>query len=177
MAKTVPKLPWSCVSVSREDATHDSAFLALSMLDGSPIPFEHGGPRIVLPHLFGWKSCKWLHQVEFLSSHQQGFWEKLGCHMRGRVELNERWAPKTKSIWDFLVGEEMARPSSSEDIPLHACTRLAHADTIPCLAFCLLTHLCEQDTSVLTTAARDCVFLCRPGFFRSITTSFPSRQS
>ena len=82
---------------------HPGAFLALSFADGSPIPLEHGGPRIVLPHLFGWKSCKWLHSVQFLDEQAMGFWERLGCHMRGRVELGERWAPRSKSVWDFLV--------------------------------------------------------------------------
>lgn len=87
----------------REDATARGGFLALSFSDGSPIPDDHGGPRIVLPHLFGWKSCKWLHSIEFLDDHRQGFWEKLGCHARGRVKLGERWAPRSKSLWDALV--------------------------------------------------------------------------
>eukprot|EP00873_Tetraselmis_striata_P014139 jgi/Tetstr1/434403/TSEL_023503.t1 len=92
------------VNVHREDALHEDAFLALAFADGSAIPPEHGGPRIVLPHLFGWKSCKWLREIAFLEEHSRGFWERFGCNMRGRVALNERWEPRAKSTWNFLVG-------------------------------------------------------------------------
>ena len=46
-------------------------------------------------------------KVEFLSgpAPPRGFWEKLGCHARGRVALDERWAPgRTRGVWNLLVG-------------------------------------------------------------------------
>lgn len=47
--------------------------------DGAPLSAEHGGPlRAVVPSLYGWKSCKWLREVEFLSEERLGFWEVRG---------------------------------------------------------------------------------------------------
>ena len=68
--------PWEClhqmgadsytVNVSREDAMDDRAFLCLDDSEGRLLSREHGGVRLVFPHLFGWKSCKWLTEVSFL---------------------------------------------------------------------------------------------------------------
>ena len=52
--------------------------------DGRPIPPEHGGPvRLIVPHLYAWKSAKWVKGVRFLEQDQAGFWEEGGYHMRG----------------------------------------------------------------------------------------------
>lgn len=48
---------------------------------GAPLAPEHGGPlRAVVPSLYAWKSCKWVVEVEFLSSERLGFWELRGYH-------------------------------------------------------------------------------------------------
>lgn len=87
--------------VCRTDAT--DAFLALAV-DGQPLSMEHGGPRLVLPALFGWKSAKWMVELELLGSYRPGFWERLGCHPRGRVRLNERFREGwSAAVWAWLA--------------------------------------------------------------------------
>lgn len=44
-----------------------------------PIPMEHGGPmRLIIPHLYAYKSAKWLNRLEFLPAQKLGFWEERG---------------------------------------------------------------------------------------------------
>ena len=59
--------------------------------EGGPLPSEHGGPmRLVVPHLYFWKSAKWISGLEFLGYDQPGFWERNGYHMRGDPFEEER---------------------------------------------------------------------------------------
>lgn len=52
--------------------------------DGQPLTADHGGPvRLIVPHLFAWKSAKWVKSVTFLPEDQSGYWERLGYHDRG----------------------------------------------------------------------------------------------
>jgi len=52
--------------------------------DGVPLTPEHGGPiRLVVPHLYFWKSAKWVTGFEFLEGDEPGFWEENGYHMYG----------------------------------------------------------------------------------------------
>ncbi|MBP2557523.1 DMSO/TMAO reductase YedYZ molybdopterin-dependent catalytic subunit [Neorhizobium galegae] len=61
--------------------------------EGKPLSEEHGGPvRLVVPHLYFWKSAKWLNRIEFLDRDQAGFWEKNGYHMRGDPWSEERYS-------------------------------------------------------------------------------------
>ncbi|CAN7482793.1 sulfite oxidase-like oxidoreductase [Neorhizobium tomejilense] len=61
--------------------------------EGKPLSEEHGGPvRLVVPHLYFWKSAKWLNRIEFLDKDQAGFWEKNGYHMRGDPWSEERYS-------------------------------------------------------------------------------------
>ncbi len=67
-------------------------------------PRDHGGIRLVCPSLFGWKSAKFLVEMEFRVDNCAGFWEKLACHPRGRISFDERWAEGNGSkIWPFLI--------------------------------------------------------------------------
>lgn len=60
---------------------------------GEPLAAEHGGPlRLVVPHLYFWKSAKWVHGVEFLAEERLGFWEQHGYHPRGDPWMEERFA-------------------------------------------------------------------------------------
>ncbi|WP_319422281.1 sulfite oxidase-like oxidoreductase [Pleurocapsa sp. FMAR1] len=62
-------------------------------LDGEPLPAEHGGPmRLVVPHLYAWKSAKWINGIEFLDHDESGFWERNGYHRRGEPWAEERYA-------------------------------------------------------------------------------------
>jgi DMSO/TMAO reductase YedYZ molybdopterin-dependent catalytic subunit len=48
---------------------------------GAPLTPEHGYPmRLVVPHLYGWKSVKWVRAVEYLTADRRGFWEERGYH-------------------------------------------------------------------------------------------------
>ncbi len=74
-----------------EDFDRDDNLLATHH-DGEPLSPEHGGPvRAVIPHLYFWKSAKWLRAVELLAEDRPGFWERGGYHMRGDPWKSERF--------------------------------------------------------------------------------------
>jgi len=59
---------------------------------GAPLERQHGGPvRLVVPHLYFWKSPKWLTRVELLREDRPGFWEVRGYHNRGDPWMEERY--------------------------------------------------------------------------------------
>lgn len=61
--------------------------------EGAPLTPEHGGPvRLVIPHLYFWKSAKWLRRIEFLEADRHGFWEVRGYHERGDPWKEERYS-------------------------------------------------------------------------------------
>ena len=60
---------------------------------GKPLARDHGGPmRLVIPHLYFWKSAKWLKGIDFLAADRPGFWEVNGYHMRGDPWAEERYS-------------------------------------------------------------------------------------
>jgi DMSO/TMAO reductase YedYZ molybdopterin-dependent catalytic subunit len=61
--------------------------------EGAPLPPEHGGPaRLLVPHLYFWKSAKWVKTLRLLDHDQPGFWETLGYHDYGDPWLEQRYA-------------------------------------------------------------------------------------
>ena len=48
--------------------------------------------RVIVPHLYAWKSAKWINGLEFLESEELGFWERNGCHKRGELWGEERYS-------------------------------------------------------------------------------------
>lgn len=61
--------------------------------NGQPLTPDHGYPlRFVIPHLYFWKSAKWVRGVEFVEKDKPGFWEKNGYHMYGDPWKEERFA-------------------------------------------------------------------------------------
>ncbi|MFC7399747.1 sulfite oxidase-like oxidoreductase [Chelatococcus sp. GCM10030263] len=75
-----------------EDFAAEDAILAHSW-NGAPLPREHGGPmRLVVPHLYFWKSAKWLKRIDFRPADQRGFWEERGYHDRGDPWTEERYS-------------------------------------------------------------------------------------
>ena len=75
-----------------EDFLREENFFAHT-LEGSPLPAEHGGPmRLIVPHLYAWKSAKWINGIEFLDHDELGFWERNGYHRRGEPWAEERYA-------------------------------------------------------------------------------------
>lgn len=61
--------------------------------EGRPLTREHGGPmRLVVPHLYFWKSAKWLRRITFVPADKLGFWEERGYHRRGDPWTEERYS-------------------------------------------------------------------------------------
>lgn len=68
------------------------ANLVATHWNGEPLTAEHGGPvRLLVPHLYLWKSAKWLTGIEVLEYDEPGFWEMNGYHMRGEPWREERF--------------------------------------------------------------------------------------
>ncbi len=60
--------------------------------EGKPLPREHGGPvRLLVPHLYFWKSAKWVTKLTLLEHDEQGFWERNGYHDLGDPWLEQRY--------------------------------------------------------------------------------------
>ena len=73
------------------DITTDDAIIAYAF-DGQPIDDEHGGPvRVVVPHLYFWKSAKWVRSLELIAGDSPGFWEQNGYHMYGDPFREQRF--------------------------------------------------------------------------------------
>ncbi|MDA4118104.1 MAG: molybdopterin-dependent oxidoreductase [Thaumarchaeota archaeon] len=74
-----------------EDALRDDSIVALKM-NGKPLSPEQGFPaRPFMPHLYAWKSAKWLGEIEFIPEYVDGYWERYGYHERGDVYEEERF--------------------------------------------------------------------------------------
>jgi DMSO/TMAO reductase YedYZ molybdopterin-dependent catalytic subunit len=79
-------------NLSLEDFASDDALLAHSW-QGTPIERDHGGPvRVIVPHLYFWKSAKWLQRIEFRSDDKPGYWEVRGYHNRGDPWDEQRYS-------------------------------------------------------------------------------------
>ena len=75
-----------------EDVLDGQAMVAHSF-DGEPIDPEHGGPaRLLVPHLYFWKSAKWVRGLRAMDEDSPGFWEGYGYHIRGDPWLEQRYA-------------------------------------------------------------------------------------
>ena len=79
-------------NLALEDFAAEDALLAHSW-SGDPLELEHGGPvRVVVPHLYFWKSAKWLQRIEFRTDDAPGYWEVRGYHNRGDPWAEERYS-------------------------------------------------------------------------------------
>lgn len=75
-----------------EDVTGGRAWVVFGY-EGEPLPPEHGGPaRLLVPHLYFWKSAKWVRRLEITDEDAPGFWESAGYHMRGDPWKEERYS-------------------------------------------------------------------------------------
>jgi DMSO/TMAO reductase YedYZ molybdopterin-dependent catalytic subunit len=74
-----------------EDFAAEDALVA-HRWSGAPLTRDHGGPvRLVVPHLYFWKSAKWLNRIEFRAIEEPGFWEVNGYHIRGDPWTEQRY--------------------------------------------------------------------------------------
>lgn len=75
-----------------EDLTGDRAWV-VDTYDGEPLDPEHGGPaRLLVPHLYFWKSAKWVRGLVLTSTDEPGFWETFGYHSYGDPWRQQRYA-------------------------------------------------------------------------------------
>ena len=98
-AAGVDDLPYALVTsyggyttnVPLEDLVDRDAMVAVEF-EGEPLRPEHGGPvRLLVPHLYFWKSAKWLTRIELLDYDHPGFWEVAGYHNHGDPFLEQRY--------------------------------------------------------------------------------------
>lgn len=74
------------------DFAADGAMLVHAW-EGAPLTSEHGGPaRLIVPHLYLWKSAKWLRRITFQTEEHPGYWEVRGYHIRGDPWNEERYS-------------------------------------------------------------------------------------
>jgi DMSO/TMAO reductase YedYZ molybdopterin-dependent catalytic subunit len=74
-----------------EDLTDGKAWIAFGY-DGAELEAEHGGPaRLLVPHLYLWKSAKWVRGIQLLDTDEPGFWESLGYHNYGHPWQEQRY--------------------------------------------------------------------------------------
>ncbi len=74
-----------------EDLLGGKAWL-VTEFDGAPLTREHGGPaRLLVPHLYFWKSAKWVSRIELTEQNEQGFWERGGYHDYGDPWREQRY--------------------------------------------------------------------------------------
>ena len=60
--------------------------------DGAPLEPVHGGPaRLLVPHLYFWKSAKWVRRLRFMDADERGFWESFGYHNYGDPWKEQRY--------------------------------------------------------------------------------------
>ena len=79
-------------NVPLADVTGGKAWIAF-VYDGKPLHPEHGGPaRLLIPHLYFWKSAKWVRRLDLLDRDERGFWESLGYHNYGDPWREQRYA-------------------------------------------------------------------------------------
>jgi DMSO/TMAO reductase YedYZ molybdopterin-dependent catalytic subunit len=78
-------------NLALEDLTDGKAWIVTEH-EGEPLERDHGGPaRLLVPHLYFWKSAKWIAGLRIVDHDEPGFWEANGYHMRGDPWKEERY--------------------------------------------------------------------------------------
>ncbi|MGA8718632.1 MAG: sulfite oxidase-like oxidoreductase [Solirubrobacteraceae bacterium] len=78
-------------NLALEDVTGGKAWVAYEF-GGEPLESEHGGPaRLLVPHLYFWKSAKWVRGLTLTADDEPGFWEGYGYHNHGDPWLEQRY--------------------------------------------------------------------------------------
>ena len=79
-------------NVPTADLVSGKAMVATTY-EGRSLPSQHGGPaRLLVPHLYFWKSAKWCNGLTFTRNDEAGFWEREGYHMRGDPWKEQRFS-------------------------------------------------------------------------------------
>jgi DMSO/TMAO reductase YedYZ molybdopterin-dependent catalytic subunit len=79
-------------NLALDDLTGNKAWVVYQY-DGQPLHPEHGGPvRLLVPHLYFWKSAKWVRGITLMPQDKPGFWESLGYHIYGDPWKEQRYS-------------------------------------------------------------------------------------
>jgi DMSO/TMAO reductase YedYZ molybdopterin-dependent catalytic subunit len=79
-------------NVPLADLDRDDVLFA-SRHNGQDLEPDHGGPlRLVVPHLYAWKSAKWVRGLIFMEGDKAGYWERAGYHMYGDPFREQRFS-------------------------------------------------------------------------------------
>ena len=79
-------------NIPLKDLMNQQAWVAFKF-DGADLAPEHGGPaRLLVPHLYLWKSAKWVRGMTLMPRDRPGFWESLGYHMYGDPWQEQRYS-------------------------------------------------------------------------------------
>ena len=79
-------------NVPLKDLLGNQAWIAFRF-DGKDLEPEHGGPaRLLVPHLYLWKSAKWVRGITLMPEDKPGFWERFGYHLYGDPWLEQRYS-------------------------------------------------------------------------------------
>jgi DMSO/TMAO reductase YedYZ molybdopterin-dependent catalytic subunit len=79
-------------NVPLDDLKHENVLFATHH-DGQPLTPDHGYPlRLIVPHLYAWKSVKWVRGLEFMEHDAAGFWEQNGYHIYGDPWKEQRYS-------------------------------------------------------------------------------------
>lgn len=71
----------------------DGRAMVATRFNGAPLAAEHGGPaRLLVPHLYFWKSAKWIKGLRFTARDEAGFWALRGYHLRGDPWKQQRYS-------------------------------------------------------------------------------------
>lgn len=107
-------------NVPLADILEDDCLVATSW-NGDPLSCSHGGPaRLVIPHLYFWKSAKWIVRIEILTKDAPGYWEQRGYHNDGDPWKEQRYstapiqrnAPAEPAIAPMpVIGEQAPAPT------------------------------------------------------------------
>jgi DMSO/TMAO reductase YedYZ molybdopterin-dependent catalytic subunit len=91
----------------------DHPALIAYAVDGAPLAPDHGGPaRLFVPHLYLWKSAKWIQRLEVLTEDRLGFWEVNGYHHRG-----DPWREERHSVDEYVARTMRRQARSRTDRP------------------------------------------------------------
>src|SRR5215217_4432842 len=78
-------------NMALDDLRNGKAFVGLRFNE-LPLAPEHGGPgRLVVPHLYFWKSAKWIKGLRFIANNEPGFWEEYGYSLYGDPWKEQRY--------------------------------------------------------------------------------------
>lgn len=101
-------------NLKTRDLVGGRAWIALD-LDGHPLPSAHGGPaRLLVPHLYFWKSAKWIRRLTFGPYDRKGYWERLGYHNYGDPWKEQRYRGVSDGDWRRTLDPALSQKIRAE---------------------------------------------------------------